>query len=221
MSDHTPSWSDPHGDLGLQRGASDEEIKSAFRRLALLHHPDVHATSAGRMSAQFHFNKITAARNRLLGHRGTGGTAGPGGGAGAWAGARAGAGAGAGWRAPPTTNISGLGFALVLAAPLCLIGVVSRYAFPTDNLYLMRQAGGESMGRVNGLLEPPVNSWLRDDIFEGQRQRALNRPNVMTRISRRLFSCGTGGGGTEGEGEGAAGEPATDATQSWGGGGVI
>lgn len=31
---------DPYRELGVARGASDREIKRAFHRLALLHHPD-------------------------------------------------------------------------------------------------------------------------------------------------------------------------------------
>ena len=31
---------DPYGALGIQRGASDDEVKKAYRKLALKHHPD-------------------------------------------------------------------------------------------------------------------------------------------------------------------------------------
>ena len=57
---------DPHDDLGVRRGASDEEIKAAYRRLAQIHHPDKQSTPASRAEAKFAFNRITAARNALL-----------------------------------------------------------------------------------------------------------------------------------------------------------
>jgi DnaJ like chaperone protein len=37
---HFPSQAAEYGRLGLDPSASDEEVKSAFRKLAALHHPD-------------------------------------------------------------------------------------------------------------------------------------------------------------------------------------
>ena len=59
--------------LELKPGASDEEVKAAFRRLAHVYHPDKASSAAGRAEARFNFNRITAARNRLLGDGGPGG----------------------------------------------------------------------------------------------------------------------------------------------------
>ncbi|KAL4067614.1 hypothetical protein V8B97DRAFT_1949850 [Scleroderma yunnanense] len=46
--------------LGLKSDASAEEIRKAYRKLALLHHPDKHATSTGeaRAHASMHFQRI-------------------------------------------------------------------------------------------------------------------------------------------------------------------
>ena len=114
----------------------------------------------------------------------------------------------------PKNKLTNVAFAMVLTLPLCLIGVVSHWAFPSDHGRLsVKGGGGEAIGRVNGVLEPPVNSWIREDIAEAGKRRGLHRPNVATRISRRLFgtvgdesstpetrqSGGGGGGGGGGE----------------------
>lgn len=177
-----PSGFDPYADLGLKRGASDEEVKAAFRRLAHVYHPDKQVTADGRASAEFNFNKITAARNRLLGnHHGSGMGLGGGGGAGPM---------GSGMRA--RNRLSNVSFALVLTLPLCLIGVVSHWAFPSDHNHLTGKGGGETIGRVNGVLEPPVNSWIREDVADAGRRTASSRPDVMTRLSRRIFGAEDG-----------------------------
>ena len=128
--------SDPYAELGLTRGATDEEIKAAFRRLAHVHHPDKQTTAATRAEAKFAFNRITAARNLLLGTR-----------------TRASASAGApAWNGPtpPRVNrLSNLAFAVVLTFPLCLIGVVSNWAFPSDGgrLAARLSEGGDAANR--------------------------------------------------------------------------
>jgi DnaJ-class molecular chaperone len=50
--------SDPYKDLGLQRGATDEEIKKAYRKLAMKHHPD-------KGGDPEHFKKIQSAYDIL------------------------------------------------------------------------------------------------------------------------------------------------------------
>lgn len=54
--------SDPYGILGLQRTASDEEIRAAFRRLAKTSHPDLHP---GDSAAAERFKKLSAAYDIL------------------------------------------------------------------------------------------------------------------------------------------------------------
>lgn len=41
----------PYATLGLERGASVEEVKRAFKRAATLHHPDKHATATAEQQA--------------------------------------------------------------------------------------------------------------------------------------------------------------------------
>ena len=81
-------------------------------------------------------------------------------------------------------RVSNLGFAVVLTFPLCLIGVVSQWAFPSS-APSAGAAGGEDMGRVHGVLEPPVNPWLRDDIVHAGRRKGHARPALADRISMR------------------------------------
>ena len=53
---------DPYAILGLPWGASPDEIRRAFRRLAALHHPD---RNAGDPDAEARFKLISAAFQRL------------------------------------------------------------------------------------------------------------------------------------------------------------
>lgn len=53
---------DPYATLGLAWGASPDEIRRAFRRLAALHHPDRHG---GSPEAEARFKLISAAFQRL------------------------------------------------------------------------------------------------------------------------------------------------------------
>ena len=117
--------SDPHGDLGVRPGASEEEIKAAFRRLAHVYHPDKQSSpERARLRSA---STVTAARNVLLGHHG-GSVGAPHGDAVGRSWASAGASAGV----RNANCVSNLGFAVVLTFPLCLIGVVSQWAFPSS-----------------------------------------------------------------------------------------
>src|SRR6185312_7988490 len=53
---------DPYEVLGVAKGASEADIKKAFRALAKKHHPDKHAGDAG---AQKKFQEISAAYDIL------------------------------------------------------------------------------------------------------------------------------------------------------------
>ena len=167
MGPSTPN-TDPYAALELKPGASDEEVKAAFRRLAHVHHPDKASSGAGKAEARFAFNRITAARNRLLGDGN----------------------ATRGWS---NSHNTGMGSA-VLALPLCLIGVVSNWAFPSEQSRLVAGAGVGGnpdgyMGRVNGFLEPPVNPWLKDEVVEEGRRRGMHRKSVYDRIGSRMMAA--------------------------------
>lgn len=53
---------DPYAVLGLQRGASDEDVKNAFRRLAKTCHPDL---NPGNPAAEQRFKEINAAHDAI------------------------------------------------------------------------------------------------------------------------------------------------------------
>lgn len=53
---------DPYETLGVARSATDEEIKSAFKKLARKHHPDLHP---GDKAAEERFKEISAANDLL------------------------------------------------------------------------------------------------------------------------------------------------------------
>lgn len=44
---------DHYATLGLRRGASDEELQAAYRRLALIHHPDKNKGNEEAATARF------------------------------------------------------------------------------------------------------------------------------------------------------------------------
>ena len=62
--------SDPYVALGLPHGASDEQIKVAFRKSALKYHPDRHA-AGNREFAEKKFKEISEAYELLSSTRGT------------------------------------------------------------------------------------------------------------------------------------------------------
>lgn len=50
---------DPHRELGLQRGASEADVKAAYRKLVLQYHPDRHInSSAAEAAAAAHRFKV-------------------------------------------------------------------------------------------------------------------------------------------------------------------
>ena len=56
---------DPYEVLQVSRGSSDEEIKKAYRKLALKHHPDKQPTEEERIKAHDVFAKLSAAYEML------------------------------------------------------------------------------------------------------------------------------------------------------------
>lgn len=54
--------------LGLKPGASQEDVKAAFRELAKQHHPDKHRTPARKKKASERFARMTLAYHWLIDH---------------------------------------------------------------------------------------------------------------------------------------------------------
>ena len=61
---------DPYEVLGIPQGASDDEIKAAYRKLAKKYHPDLNGGSA---EAEAKMKEVNEAYNLLIKHKGTGG----------------------------------------------------------------------------------------------------------------------------------------------------
>lgn len=120
--------------LGLAPGASAEEVRAAYRRLALETHPDRGGGAAA-------FSRVQAAHHALLAG---------GGGAGGHPGATHA-------RARPPPPLPRVPFAALSA----LAGLVALAA--GARLALAVQQPDERSGRIHGIIEPPVNPWLRVD----------------------------------------------------------
>lgn len=76
------AWRDPYEVLGLQRGASQDDIKKAYKKMALKYHPDRHMndTPENKKAAETRFKEISEAYNQLSSGRGySGGSGGSGG----------------------------------------------------------------------------------------------------------------------------------------------
>ena len=58
---------DPYGVLGIAPGASETEVKAAYRAMARRHHPDMHsgASEAVRQNAEHKFRAISDAYQAL------------------------------------------------------------------------------------------------------------------------------------------------------------
>lgn len=75
---------DPYRILGLQRGASDEEIKKAYRTLSRKYHPDANVNNPNAAQAEERFKQVQAAYDQIMkekeqGYSGYGSTNGYGG----------------------------------------------------------------------------------------------------------------------------------------------
>jgi len=69
------SYQDPYEVLGLQRGASEAEVKKAYKKLALKYHPDRHmnASSEEKANAEKKFKEVSNAYNSIVSGRGSAG----------------------------------------------------------------------------------------------------------------------------------------------------
>lgn len=76
---------DPYKVLGIERGATEEEIKKAYRSLSRRYHPDANINNPNKAQAEEKFKEIQQAYNQIMkereqGYTGQGGFSGFGGG---------------------------------------------------------------------------------------------------------------------------------------------
>lgn len=57
---------DPYSILGLQRGASDEEIKKAYRKLSRQYHPDANINNPNKDQAEAKFKEVQQAYRQIM-----------------------------------------------------------------------------------------------------------------------------------------------------------
>ena len=60
---------DPYRVLGVDRSASDEEIKKAYRNLSRKYHPDANINNPNKAQAEERFKEIQAAYNQIMDDR--------------------------------------------------------------------------------------------------------------------------------------------------------
>ena len=58
--------SDPYKVLGVSRGATDEEIKKAYRALSRKYHPDANINNPNKAEAEERFKEIQQAYNQIM-----------------------------------------------------------------------------------------------------------------------------------------------------------
>ena len=63
---------DPYEVLGLKRGASDEEIKKAYRNLSRKYHPDANINNPNAAQAEEKFKQVQAAYDQIMKEKGQG-----------------------------------------------------------------------------------------------------------------------------------------------------
>ena len=57
---------DPYSILGVARGASEEEIKKAYKTLSRKYHPDANINNPNRDQAEERFKEIQAAYKQIM-----------------------------------------------------------------------------------------------------------------------------------------------------------
>ena len=57
---------DPYEVLGLKRGASNDEVKSAYRRLSRKYHPDANVNNPNKEEAEEKFKEIQQAYKAIM-----------------------------------------------------------------------------------------------------------------------------------------------------------
>ena len=70
---------DPYQVLGISRGASDEEIKKAYRNLSRKYHPDANINNPNKAAAEEKFKQVQQAYDQIMKEKEMGGAAGYGG----------------------------------------------------------------------------------------------------------------------------------------------
>lgn len=57
---------DPYSVLGISRGASDEEIKKAYRNLSRKYHPDANINNPNKAQAEEKFKEVQQAYDQIM-----------------------------------------------------------------------------------------------------------------------------------------------------------
>lgn len=65
---------DPYSVLGITRGASEDEIKKAYRKLSRIYHPDANINNPNKKQAEEKFKEVQEAYDRIMDERENGGT---------------------------------------------------------------------------------------------------------------------------------------------------
>ena len=60
---------DPYEVLGVSRGASDDEIKKAYRKLSRTYHPDANINNPNKAEAEEKFKQVQQAYKQIMDER--------------------------------------------------------------------------------------------------------------------------------------------------------
>lgn len=66
---------DPYSVLGISRGASDQEIKTAYRKLSRIYHPDMNIDNPNKDEAERKFKEVQQAYQQIMKEKEFGGSA--------------------------------------------------------------------------------------------------------------------------------------------------